>query len=86
MSKLLNQVKKDIGMPEGHSFILFGIASMLIVVLLLGFSGRQSSLVKKPNIVIIFADDMGYGDIQSLNPMSRIKTPAIDELVNSGIS
>lgn len=86
MFEFLHHVKKYIGMPEGYSFILFGIASMLIVVLLMGFSCRQSSLVQKPNVVIIFADDMGYGDIQSLNPLSRIKTPAIDELVNSGIS
>ncbi|MBI0400504.1 sulfatase family protein [Cyclobacterium marinum] len=86
MSKFFNQVKKNIGTQGGYSFLLFGIASILIVILLLGFSNRHSSLVKKPNVVILFADDMGYGDIQSLNPLSRIKTPAIDGLVKSGIS
>lgn len=40
----------------------------------------------RPNIVIIFADDMGYGDVHSLNSLSRIKTPAIDALVAQGIT
>lgn len=39
-----------------------------------------------PNIVIIFADDMGYGDVSALNPESRIQTPAIDALVSNGIA
>lgn len=39
-----------------------------------------------PNIVIIFADDMGYGDIKALNPLSKIETPALDQLVAEGIS
>ncbi|MFO7826041.1 MAG: arylsulfatase [Cyclobacterium sp.] len=39
-----------------------------------------------PNIVIIFADDMGYGDIKGLNPLSKIETPALDEMVAEGIT
>jgi arylsulfatase A len=44
---------------------------------------KESSL---PNIIIIFADDMGYGDIGSLNPNGRIHTPAIDRMVHEGIA
>ena len=33
-----------------------------------------------PNILIIFADDMGYGDVSCLNPESGINTASIDEL------
>jgi arylsulfatase A-like enzyme len=40
----------------------------------------------KPNIVIIFADDMGYGDVSALNPVARTQTPAIDKLVGNGIT
>ena len=37
-----------------------------------------------PNIVIILADDMGYGDLGSFgNPL--IKTPNIDKLATEGI-
>jgi arylsulfatase A len=39
-----------------------------------------------PNIVVILADDMGYGDVQALNPDSKIPTPNLNELVASGMS
>lgn len=39
-----------------------------------------------PNIVFIFADDMGYGDVSALNPTARTTTPAIDAMVNEGIT
>jgi len=39
----------------------------------------------KPNIVFIFADDMGYGDISALNPQSKISTPSLDALVADGM-
>ena len=38
-----------------------------------------------PNIVFILADDLGYGDISSFNPLSGIKTPNIDRIATSGI-
>lgn len=38
-----------------------------------------------PNVVFIFADDMGYGDVSVNNPESRIQTPAIDRLAEQGI-
>src|SRR5215471_18302825 len=38
-----------------------------------------------PNIVIILADDMGYGDPQCYNANSKIPTPNIDRLAASGI-
>ncbi len=38
-----------------------------------------------PNVVIVFADDMGYGDPQVYNPRSRIPTPNIDALAARGM-
>lgn len=39
----------------------------------------------KPNIVIILADDMGYGDCGVCNPASKIETPHIDQLAQEGL-
>lgn len=40
---------------------------------------------KLPNIVIIYADDMGYGDLNCQNPDSKIPTPNLDKLASEGM-
>ncbi len=40
---------------------------------------------EQPNIVLILADDMGYGDVHSYNRESKIPTPALDRLAAEGI-
>ncbi|MEN8842417.1 MAG: arylsulfatase [Lentimonas sp.] len=52
------------------------------------FSLSVSALIAadKPNIVVILADDMGYGDVQALNPeRGMIATPYMDTLVSEGM-
>lgn len=39
----------------------------------------------KPNILIVLADDMGYGDAGCYNPKSKIPTPHIDRLAREGM-
>ena len=49
---------------------------------------NQSTMTdaKKPNIVFILCDDLGYGEIQSLAPeTSKIKTPHTDNLTREGM-
>ena len=45
----------------------------------------QAEEIKKPNIVFILADDLGYGDVSALNENSKIKTSHIDKLCETGI-
>jgi len=40
---------------------------------------------KQPNILVILADDMGYGDPGCYNPKSKIATPNIDRLAHEGM-
>ena len=40
---------------------------------------------RKPNIIIIYTDDQGYGDSSLLNAESKFKTPAIDRIGKEGI-
>jgi arylsulfatase A len=39
----------------------------------------------KPNIVVILADDLGYGDVGCYNHKSKIPTPHLDRLANEGM-
>ena len=41
--------------------------------------------MKKPNIVVFFVDDMGYGDASCLNPRGKIQTPHVDRLAREGM-
>jgi len=45
----------------------------------------QHDVVKKPNVIIILADDMGYGDVSSNNPSARTNTPNIDRMAQQSI-
>lgn len=39
---------------------------------------------ERPNVLLILADDMGYGDVQVLNEKSKIPTPHLNELAKGG--
>ena len=39
----------------------------------------------KPNIVLILADDLGYGDVGCYNPEAKAPTPNIDRLASDGM-
>lgn len=41
--------------------------------------------MKKPNLIYILADDMGYGDVSCLNPNAAFKTPNFDRLGREGV-
>jgi arylsulfatase A-like enzyme len=47
--------------------------------------GATALASQKPNILFLFVDDLGYGDISAYNPESKIQTPNIDKLAAEGI-
>ena len=49
------------------------------------FADNSKQKSEQPNIVIIYADDMGYGDLSCQNPNSKIPTPNLDKLASEGM-
>lgn len=54
-----------------------------LVTMLLSLSMLQAA--DKPNIVFIYVDDLGYGDV-SCNGATAVQTPNIDKLAQNGIN
>ncbi len=66
-----------------REFVKFAIAG---AAALLDY-GRAEALLRtadKPNIILIMADDLGYGDIGCYGS-TKIKTPNIDALAKGGM-
>lgn len=61
----------------------FSLLIILAVFLLVG-SSWKTPLASKPNVVLIFVDDMGYGDLSCYGAMGY-QTPNIDRLAVEGV-
>ncbi len=57
------------------------------ILLLIGCTkaDNNSQITDTPNILLILVDDMGYGDLKSYNPESKIPTPTLDKFANEGM-
>ncbi|WP_422362227.1 arylsulfatase [Reichenbachiella sp.] len=67
-------------------FIMLGVIGMLIVTGCQPPQQKEESKTiqnKKPNVLILLADDMGYGDIGVYG--SEIQTPNVDQLAKEGV-
>ena len=58
--------------------VLLQVAALLLSISSVAYAAR-------PNIVIILADDLGWGDPQCYNQDSKIPTPAMNRLADEGI-
>ena len=63
--------------------IYFFLASIILVVSCSSDSINQTA-PQKPNIVIIYTDDLGFGDI-SVNGATKVSTPNIDRIAAQGL-
>lgn len=64
--------------------MLSGIALALSGLFALNSVAAQSNSARKPNIIFILADDLGYGDVGAFG-QKKIRTPNIDRLAAEGM-
>jgi|TARA_B110000908_G_scaffold39172_1_gene47278 arylsulfatase A-like enzyme len=70
--------------------LLLASLRILLVSILLAVSAHGDALAyfaeeKKPNIILLYVDDLGFGDI-GVNGATAVKTPNIDQLAAEGLN
>ena len=61
------------------------LAALLLAPVAALHGADAAKLQAKPNIVLILADDLGYGDVSCYNPESKVPTPNLDRLAREGM-
>lgn len=69
-------------MTNKHS--IFIALFILLISFSCSTSVQEKAVENRPNIIIIYADDLGYGDV-SFNGATEITTPNLDILANGGV-
>lgn len=64
--------------------LLYKIGYFFIVTFFLGIIPSQGQNSSKPNIIYIYADDLGYGEL-GVYGQQKIKTPNLDKMAQEGI-
>ena len=67
---------------------LVGLRQIFLLVILATLSFSHEAILvgqKLPNIVIIYADDLGFGDLSCYNADAAYKTPRLDQMAAEGI-
>lgn len=60
---------------------------LLLFAIMTLFPGFQAMAQEKPNVVLMLADNLGYGDVSAYNGGTRgsMRTPRIDQLAAEGM-
>jgi arylsulfatase A-like enzyme len=74
---IMNQIKTPRPELSSSPFIALAFLMFLTAWLPFGYS-------RAPNIIIILADDMGYGDL-GVTGTTQLRTPHLDQLARSGV-
>lgn len=59
--------------------------SLALLLLQITLVCGHSLAVTKPHVLLILADDLGYGDVRCYNEQSKVPTPNIDRLAREGM-
>lgn len=72
------------GHPSRRISARDGIIALVLGLALVPHSAAEP-IAGKPNVILILADDLGYGDVAANNPHARTRTPHLDRLHREGI-
>lgn len=59
-------------------------STVVALTILLALAASHATAQSRPNVVLIYADDLGYGDVSAYGAR-RLKTPNIDRLAREGV-
>ncbi len=71
---------RGLWLPKGCPAALLAVALLSLVPVPASMAGRLS-----PNVLLVLADDLGWGDLGCYNPGSKIPTPNLDRLAAEGM-
>lgn len=72
--------------PASLLTLTLGFCGLSILGLVAPQICQAAEETNRPNIVVMLADDMGFGELQCLNPThGKIKTPQLDAIAASGM-
>ena len=58
--------------------------SVAVLLMILPFIGASVQAADPPNVILIFADDLGYGGVGCFNDECPFKTPRLDRMAAEG--
>ena len=73
-------------MPFSEATIMRISTGQLLAVFLFAWGSHVCLAAERPNIIVIYTDDQGFGDTSCLNPDAKFQTPNLDRLASEGIS
>lgn len=80
-----NKLLGDSPITRRHFMKMAGAGAAALAALPSWLQAATSGPGRKPNILLVITDDVGWGDFRCYNPQGKIPTPSIDRIAQSGM-